>query len=187
MLDINGIRQANLQALTDQIRRGRPDLREMDVALALDLSPSFFSQLKGGKVIGDDVARKIEIARSLPFGWMDNIHPETTQRIGEDPGSYQSHTLRIDPETIAAALKLVRLAFLQREQEIDQEVNGEPLAHAYEFLITRKENTVTPENVVAFSLALRRRHQGASDEAQAGNNRSIGGSDRQHHQRRQAS
>lgn len=187
MLDIYGIRKANLLALSQGLKQQQPGLREQDVALALDLSPSHFSQIKGDKPIGDDVARKVEAARKLPFGWMDHAREFTEQHVREARLDWPSHTLRIDPETIAAALKLVRLSFLQRDQEIDQEVNGEPLAYAYEFLLMRNENTVTAENVVEFSRALNRRKSGAADEAPTGNDRGAGGDHRQHHKRRKAS
>lgn len=186
MLDIYGIRRANLLAVSAELRRKQPGLREQDVALALNLSPSFYSQLKGDKVMGDDVARKIESAHALPNAWMDNLHEDTATHVRDAHAPYWSHSLRIDPETISAALKLVRLAFRQRDQEIDQEENGEPLAFAYEFLLTRKENTVTAENVVEFSRAINRRQTGGTDEVQTGNDRGAGGSDRQHNAGRKA-
>ena len=186
MLDIYGIRKANLLALSEGLKLQNASLREKDVALALDLGPAHFSQMKGDKPMGDDVARKVEAARKLPFGWMDNVHEDTASHVRDTPLDWPSHSLRIDPETISAALKLIRLAFLQRDQEIDSEVNGEPLAYAYEFLLMRNEHTVTPENVVEFSRALNRRQAGSTDEAQTGDNRSAGGNHRQHDKRRKA-
>lgn len=186
MLDIYGIRKANLLAISADLRQRHPEWREQDVALALNLSPSYYSQLKGDKVMGDDVARKIETAVALPTAWMDNAHEPAGLSVRESAATYGSHSLRIDPETISAALKLVRLAFRQRDQEIDQEENGEPLAFAYEFLMTRKENTVTAENVVEFSRAIYRRQPGGADEVQARDDRSVGGSDRQHNTGRKA-
>lgn len=186
MLDIYAIRKANLLALSEGMKQHSPKLREQDVALALDLSPSFYSQLKGDKAMGDDVARKIEAARNLPPAWMDNVHDGSDNRVGESVSHYRSHPLRIDAETISAALKLVRLAFRQRDQEIDQEINGEPLAYAYEFLIARNETTATAENVIEFSRALNRRQQGVSDEVSTGVDGSAGGSNRQHNKGRKA-
>lgn len=183
MEDIYGIRHANLMSLISGIRERRPTAREQDIAAALDLGASHYSQIKSGKAIGDDVARKIEISMGLEYGMMDNalslshdahlsVHRVSEPSATESYG--RSHSLRIDPDTISAALKLVRLAFLNRDEEIDQEVNGEPLAHAYEFLIRRKEQAVTPENVIEFSRLLKR-HQGErSDATQTGDDRSIG-------------
>jgi hypothetical protein len=185
MEEIYGIRRANLLALVDGLKQAKPQLLQQDIARELNCTPAHFSQMKSGSsVVGDDVARKIEVAQRLPFAWMDNVHTSTASRIGEGAGPYLSQGLRIDPATIAAALKLVRLTFLQREQVIDQEVNAEPLAHAYEFLMARREHTVTPENVVDFALALKRRQTGESNDAQAGDDRSAGGSNRKHHARR---
>lgn len=186
MDDIYGIRRANFSNLVACIKARRPGLREQDVAAELDLGPSHYSQIKAGKPIGDEVARKIESAASLEYGqldhaWIqpisDNPNPDNVVTLGvaEHAAIYQlpSHSLRIDPDTISAALKLVRLAFLNRDEEIDQEVNGEPLAHAYEFLIRRKEQAVTPENVIEFSRILKRRQQGELDAAQTGDDRSA--------------
>lgn len=179
MLDIYGIRRANLLALSDGLKQRQAGLREQDVALALDLSPSHYSQMKGDKVMGDDVARKVEAARNLPHGWMDNVHDETSSHVREGSSPYRSQALRIDAETISAALKLVRLAFRQRDQEIDQEVNGEPLAYAYEFLLTRNETTATAENVIEFTRALNRKQAEVADETPTRIDRSVGGSRRQ--------
>lgn len=180
MLDIYGIRRANLLALSDGLKQRQAGLREQDVALALDLGASHYSQLKGEKIMGDDVARKIEAARNLPHGWMDNLHDGASTRVAEATSPYRSQALRIDAETISAALKLVRLAFLQRDQEIDQEVNGEPLAYAYEFLVTRNETTATAENVIEFTRALNRKQAETADETPTRIDRSAGGNRRQH-------
>ncbi|MCZ3096474.1 helix-turn-helix domain-containing protein, partial [Acinetobacter baumannii] len=69
---------------------------QKEVAISLDLSPSFMSQLLAGKRMGDDVARKIESALGLPYGVMDV--PEGVQTGTPSRGS---HVLRLDPETIA--------------------------------------------------------------------------------------
>lgn len=105
------------------------------------------------------------------------------------PPDYVSHVLRIDPETIAAALKLVRLAFKNLGLEIDQEENGEPLAYAYQYLLDRREQTVTAENVVDFSDRLKRRLRETIDAAGEGEGGpgEVGGGNRQHGERRKAS
>ena len=194
MEDIYGIRRTNLLSLISAIKARRPAAREQDIASELDLGPSHYSQIKSGKVIGDDVARKIETAMGLEYGWLDNLsnrYAPTEERyrsgshyaIREDLEGVQysrSHSLRIDPDTISAALKLVRLAFLNRDEEIDQEINGEPLAYAYEFLMQRKENAVTPENVIDFTRLLKRREQGESDASQTRDDRSAGTGHRSH-------
>ncbi|MFN3310112.1 MAG: hypothetical protein ACK40R_00200 [Thermomonas sp.] len=194
MEDIYGIRRANLMSLISDIKARRPGAREQDIAAELDLGASHYSQIKSGKVIGDDVARKIETAMGLEYGWLDNPsyrYAPTEERFGSEPqyvvrerdetGYYsRSHSLRIDPDTISAALKLVRLAFLNRDEVIDQEINGEPLAYAYEFLMQRKEHAVTPENVIDFTRLLKRREQGDMDATQTRDDRSTGAGRRSH-------
>jgi hypothetical protein len=179
MLDIYAIRKANLEALADQLRQAMRGAKEKDIAAALDMSASYFTQLKSGSsIIGDATARKIEEIRGLPHGWMDNVHTGSSHRTGESAPPYVSQGLRIDPATISAALRLVRLAFLNRDEVIDQEVNGEPLAHAYEFLMARRENAATAENVVEFGMALRRRQAEGGNDAQTGDDRGAGGNRR---------
>lgn len=194
MEDIYGIRRANLLSLISGIKVRRPGAREQDIAAELDLGASHYSQIKSGKVIGDDVARKIETAMGLEYGWLDNPsyrYAPMEERFGtgsrymvrDDSESVhysRSHSLRIDPDTISAALKLVRLTFLNRDEEIDQEINGEPLAYAYEFLMQRKEHAVTPENVIDFTRLLKRREQGDSDATQTRDDRSAGTGHRSH-------
>lgn len=186
-MDIGQIRHSNLQTLISAIRQARPGRLQKDIAADLDLSASHLSQHVGGKYMGDSVARKIERARGLPVGWMDQLHA-SANRVSEHPSpAYQSQVLRVDPDTIAAALKLVRLSFLQLDKEIDQEENGEPLAYAYEFLWSRQEASVTAENLIDFGKWLKRRREGAEEDARAGDDRSAGGTDRQHDEGRKAS
>jgi hypothetical protein len=81
-MDVTEIRHRNLQLLTGQlIAKGK---NKQQAAVDLDLSRSFHSQLMGGKKMGDDVARKIEVAQGLPRGWMDVLQPASgSLRIGE--------------------------------------------------------------------------------------------------------
>jgi hypothetical protein len=70
-MDVVEIRHRNLLALLNELD-GRGATRAKDQAQRLGgMSPSFLSQLKGGKKMGDDVARKIETSVSKPHGWMD--------------------------------------------------------------------------------------------------------------------
>lgn len=186
-MDIFDIRLANLQELVQLLHEAHPNALKKDHALKLDMSASYLSQLLGGKRMGEDVARKIEDSLELPHGWMDLPNEATSdqasrRRVGEPTASpYLSHAVRIDPDTIAAALKLVRLAFLNLQLEIDQEVNGTPLAYAYEYLLKRQERAVTPENVIDFSAWINRKLlERDSDEARTRKSGSPGGSDRQH-------
>lgn len=152
-MDVTAIRYQNLRLLVHEIRKRHPRWLQKDIAAALGISASYLSQLTSGKKMGDDVARKIEAARHLKHGWMDTLQATPTH-VRESDGEYPSRPLRIDPETIAAALRLVRLSFLNLELEIDQEENGLPLAEAYDYLMDRNEHEVTPDNLLEFKPRL---------------------------------
>lgn len=70
-MDISRIRHSNLHWLLKELE-SRGITRAKDQALALGpMSASFLSQLKGGKKMGDEVARKLEAATRKDHGWMD--------------------------------------------------------------------------------------------------------------------
>lgn len=113
---------------------------------------------------------------------------ETATRVNDSGAPYlPSHLLRIDPETIAAALRLVRLSFQNLGIEFDQEENGTPLAYAYQYLLDRQEQAVTAENVVDFSARLRSRLEKMNATGEEGRSGDAGSGDRQHGQGRKAS
>ncbi|MGE7136188.1 S24 family peptidase [Luteibacter sp. NPDC031894] len=73
-MDVFQIRHSNLMALLLKLERAGTR-RAVDQAQRLGgMNPSFLSQLKGGKNMGGDVARKIEQAVQKPHGWMDSRH-----------------------------------------------------------------------------------------------------------------
>lgn len=80
-MDVVETRHRNLLVLlTDLERRGAT--RGVDQAQRLGgMNPSYLSQLKGGKKMGDDVARKIELAASRPRGWMDQPQWTGTESV----------------------------------------------------------------------------------------------------------
>jgi len=70
-MDVIEIRHRNLLFLLEQLT-GRGITRTKDAAQALGgLGSSYLSQMKGGKTIGEDTARRIEKATYKPHGWMD--------------------------------------------------------------------------------------------------------------------
>lgn len=164
-MDVTATRKANFRQLIAEIAARHPGWREKDVALALNLSPAYYTQLKSTRVekkIGDDTARNIERAYNLPHGWMDVPRGLPASGLAEDTADYAvSRPLRIDPETIAAALQLVRQSFENLGLEIDQEANGLPLALAYDFLIERSERDVTVTNLLEFKPRLERLRGGS--------------------------
>lgn len=168
-MDVVSTRHRNFLALIASISEKQPRLLQREIALALNLDPSYYAQLKAGKKMGDETARKIEAAYKLSHGWLDV--PRNVLGVAETTGPYgTSQPLRIDPDTIAAALRLVRLSFLNLGLEIDQEENGEPLALAYDYLCDRNEVAVTPDNLLEFKprLAKAIKQGGSSVEEQSG-------------------
>jgi hypothetical protein len=185
-MDIQAIRHQNLDLLVSRLRS---EGTQKNAALALDMSASFLSQLIGGKKMGDEVARKIEAAQTLPHGWMDRLQTEGASRVQEPsaiPYSF-SHRLRIDPEMIAAAIKLVRLSFENLDLVFDNEQDGVPLAFAYEYLLDREQRDVTAENLVDFSKKLAERLRAKADDETAGDVvGGVGGGNRNAGERRKA-
>lgn len=174
-MDVTTTRLRNFRALVDRLSA---DLgTQKAVAIHLDMAPSYLNQLLGGKKMGDDVARKVERQGQLAHGWMDVSH--------EDAGtSAPSHSLRIDPDMIASAIRLLRLTFANLDiYDFDSEQDGTPLAYAYEYLLRRGEATVTPDNLIDFSKALadRLKEKNGDEEEQAsraGDHRGVGSNNR---------
>lgn len=158
-MDAAAIRWANLKEAVRRLEARTPGIRRKDVAIALDLSPSFLSQLLAGKKMGDDVARKIEAAQALSHGWMDS--PQW-HRLAEESPEYQSQPLRSEAEMLAASTRLVRLACESLEVSFDPEDEGDAtlVLIARGYLRARSERQVTPDNVVDFTKVLRRRISG---------------------------
>ncbi|MDQ2256454.1 LexA family protein [Enterobacter soli] len=90
------IRKANLEALYDQ-RQRESGMTKAQFAELIETSPAALSQLLGpnpNRNIGDKMARKIETALNLPFGWMDTLQAEKNvtnvsfRGLNEPKGSY---------------------------------------------------------------------------------------------------
>ncbi len=178
-MDAITARHLNLQALVATLK---PQLgTQKAIAIHLDMAPSYLNQLLNGKKMGDDVARKIERAAGLSHGWLDQPRPDADAGAGAAAGSQD---LRIDPEIIASAIRLVRLTFANLGiDDFSNEEDGTPLAYAYEYLYQRGEATVTPDNLIDFSKALAQRLREKDGEAEEGapsrgDTRSIGPGDR---------
>lgn len=163
-MDAITARHLNLQAL---VARLKPQLgTQKAIAIHLDMAPSYLNQLLGGKKLGDEVARKIEMAASLPHGWLDQSRSDEA-----DDSAHQgsSQDLRIHPDIIASAIRLVRLTFANLGiDDFNNEDDGTPLAYAYEYLYQRGEATVTPDNLIDFSKALAQKLREKDGEAEEG-------------------
>jgi len=177
-MDAITARHLNLQALVATLK---PQLgTQKAIAIHLDMAPSYLNQLLSGKKLGDDVARKIERAAGLSHGWLDQPRSEDSAANA----AAGSQDLRIDPEIIASAIRLVRLTFANLGiDDFSNEEDGTPLAYAYEYLYSRGEATVTPDNLIDFSKALAQRLREKDGEPEEGapsrgDTRSIGTGDR---------
>lgn len=149
-MDVITTRLNNLRALVARAEQRGQSKKE--AALGLDMSPSFLSQLLGGKKMGDDVARKIEAAATLPHGWMDTPHSDDASNAG-----HESHDRRQEGSRLAAATKLVRMACQNLDVEFDQEDPDDAVIVliASDYLKSRQEASVTVENLVDFTKRLR--------------------------------
>lgn len=90
------IRKANLEALYEK-RQHESGMTKAQFAELIETSPAALSQLLGPnphRNIGDKMARKIETALDLPFGWMDVLHASEEpsnvafRGLNETKGSY---------------------------------------------------------------------------------------------------
>lgn len=159
-MDIHAIRLQNLRTLiSERTSRGAT---KKSVAVWLNLSPSFLSQLEHGKTMGSDVARKIEQAAGLSFGWLDTGR----SRIAEDLAHYASQSARLDPVTLASAFKLVRLSCEALEVTFDPEKPGDSVLVllACDYMDEQSTETVTPDNVVDFTKLLRKKLRESNEE-----------------------
>lgn len=88
-MDIRTIRRENLAALV-RSRGGNKALAD-----AINTDPAYISQLLSTRTradMGHSLARRIETALDLPFGWMDQPHDASEQRIAETPSKYRGST-----------------------------------------------------------------------------------------------
>jgi transcriptional regulator with XRE-family HTH domain len=166
-------------------RRKALGIEVEDLAKAVGLRPTTLYDLEIGR--SKSTTKLHHIARELGVS-VDFLETGRTSRIADAAVSSSSHALRMDPETIASAIKLVRLSFQNLGLEFDNEQDGVPLAYAYEYLLSREQHVVTAENLVDFSKKLAERLRGKRDNETAdGNAQRPGGSDRSASQRRKAS
>lgn len=94
-MDITEIRHRNLLYVLTDVLPDRGIVRTKDAAQALGgLGSSYLSQLKGGKKLGDDTARKIEAALRWRHGEFDTPRWNATGEVRDPAPPY-----RTDPES----------------------------------------------------------------------------------------
>lgn len=157
-MDITGIRHQNLHLLleelvSDGITKG------LDQASALGITgkqpASYLSQLKSGKKMGDDVARKIERARGKNLGWMDHEHRATGPISSHETVREYSLPNRRKVQ-IEGAVAMDERGFWQRgdaETELWEVNTNDPLAYGVRLLTQHFEPVVSPGQCLLVSPA----------------------------------
>lgn len=74
-MDIFEIRRENLHQCVKRL--AGHGLNKREASLRMDVSPSYLSQMLGGKPIGEAVARRLETALGLDRGWFDRQNQDT--------------------------------------------------------------------------------------------------------------
>ncbi|MBN3839242.1 hypothetical protein [Burkholderia sp. Ac-20349] len=88
-----------------------------DFCRVIQIQPSYYSQVKRGtKVIGDDLAARIETALELPQGWMDTPHNRSEE---------QSRTLPSDVIGVAYAMASLPEGIRERIKSLVYEMASE--------------------------------------------------------------
>lgn len=149
-MDVFEIRKRNLAALVAALTARGETLTA--AARALGMSGSFLSQLKGGKPMGDDVARKIEKLRKLAHGWMDNPHGDDSVKLWPP-----SQSVRINAVTLAHAYTTLRDALALQGYIYRLEEKPQLLVWVYEYLTEADEDA--PSNLLDFGKRLREKLQ----------------------------
>ena len=102
-METRQIRLQNLLSLAsgyDQINR---------FCEAIDISPSYFSQVKSGKkAIGDAIARRTEGLLGLPPGWLDVLQASDAESMPSDTLGI-AYALEGLPERVKSRVKLLIL------------------------------------------------------------------------------
>ena len=163
MDDIYEIRRKNLAALLTSPALG--GLSQKEQAIALDQSPSMLSQLKAGKRIGDDVARKIEAAQKKPANWLDNTHRQASQPARLEAGTLKS-AIQLAKRTVEA---------LTGKDDFDPEEDADLLAQAVNAVLAEDLTTISDSDVLRF-LKVKNATEGDRGKAQrTGQAGGIGG------------
>lgn len=156
-MDNKLVRRRNIEALVS--KAGGPT--EFGRQIEREQVP--VSQWLGGKNIGDKLARHVEAKLGKPVGWLDTPQWEydegltTSSRSGSQPG-------RLDPSTIADAMKLLRFLDELLPKPAPAELFPQRLAIAYE-VVEAEGASVTDSNIVHIAkfLAARLRSLETSD------------------------
>lgn len=137
-MDATEIRHRNLLVLISTLE-GRGVTKGKDQAQQMGaLGASYLSQLKGGKKMGDDTARKIEAAMRKPRGWMDAAQWEQAETAPES----HSQSVRFDPEIVRDVARALQEVFAELGYEpfdLSQSDDAELFVELYQRVLERGE------------------------------------------------
>ena len=159
-MDAVAARTVNFRLLVDQL--AAKGAKRAGIAVKLDMSPSFLSQLYGGKKIGDDLARKLEKLQKLPRGWLDHEHRD--ESVNLEQGA-QSQSMRLDPSTMLAALTYLSRRFMERGGRFDPFVDTALLCELYEIEAAKQWAEKPTSKILDFGRALAERIGRQRDDA----------------------
>lgn len=128
-MDIFEIRHRNLLELIGALERRGVTLQK-DQAQQMGLAPSYLSQLKAGKKMGEDVARKLETEARKTHGWMDLPHWSEAPEAAPES---QSQPLILDVSMMAETVRALRLVAENhgRSFTMESEKDVERFLHYY--------------------------------------------------------
>jgi transcriptional regulator with XRE-family HTH domain len=134
-------------------------------------SKQYVSQLEKGanKVPSGQMLSAWSLKFGVDIQWLITGKGARSASVVREPSAeYESHAVQIDPEILAAAIKLIRLTFRHLEVAHDPEEDGVPTALAYQYLLARQQKSVSVSNVVDFGTYLRKSLEGSGDEGTTG-------------------
>lgn len=159
MMDINQIRHRNVRALVRRLEddAGKVGARAGGLAMLAEkmgkssAQVNHFAAESAIKNIGDKIAREIETAFDLEYGWMDCANPAS-----ESPPRMHSQSLQLDADTLSETARTLRerlgdagmvCALIEHQPHL--------FMRAYELYAsdTRDERTPEQERALAMKLA----------------------------------
>lgn len=111
-MDVIEIRHRNLLVLLTALEKRGIKLRHAQAQQLGGLGSSYLSQLRGGKTMGEETARKIEVAMGKPYGWLDMPRWEAEDIQWEALNTAlpsESQSMRLDVSMIAETVKALRI------------------------------------------------------------------------------
>ncbi|HYG07319.1 MAG TPA: helix-turn-helix transcriptional regulator [Stenotrophomonas sp.] len=147
-------------------------LTQPEMAALADTSKQYVSQLEKGanKIPNGQMLEAWARHFGVSIQWLaTGKGPRTpSPAAAGDAPAPTSHPVTLDPEILAAAIKLIRLTFRHLEVAHDPEEDGVPTALAYQYLVARQQSVVSSDNVVDFGKYLRKALEAAGDEGITG-------------------